>query len=129
MVSSTGRNQPTMEAWPFPMLGEHFVYAKVGEVIAIGSSVMGYGNGGVRVTGPNGDGVNDYFVIPGSERFERMELSIFNRWGNEVYRSSNYDNDWAGLNLHEGVYYYQLRAYESGRLVYQDGWVLLRRNL
>lgn len=78
---------------------------------------------------PNGDGVNDYFVIPGSERFDRMELSIFNRWGNEVYRSNNYDNDWAGLNLHEGVYYYQLRAYESGRLIYQDGWVLLRRNL
>lgn len=78
---------------------------------------------------PNGDGVNDYFVIPGSERFDRMELSIFNRWGNEVYRSNNYNNDWAGLNLHEGVYYYQLRAYESGRLVYQDGWVLLRRNL
>lgn len=78
---------------------------------------------------PNGDGVNDYFVIPGSERFDRMELSIFNRWGNEVYRSNNYDNNWAGLNLHEGVYYYQLRAYEAGRLVYQDGWVLLRRNL
>lgn len=54
MMSSTGRIQATMEAWPFPMLGEHFVYAKVGEYIAVGSSVMGHGNGGIRLTAPNG---------------------------------------------------------------------------
>lgn len=54
MYSSTGRNQATGEAWPFPMLGEHFVYAQVGEYIAVGSSAMGYVNGGVRLTAPNG---------------------------------------------------------------------------
>lgn len=77
---------------------------------------------------PNGDGINDYFIVPGSERFERMELAVFNRWGNEVYKSNNYQNDWAGLTLNEGVYYYQLTAWENGRRIYQDGWVLLRRN-
>ena len=44
---------------------------------------------------PNGDGVNDYFVIKGADRYI-VTLRIFNRWGNKVYQSYHYKNDWDG---------------------------------
>lgn len=77
---------------------------------------------------PNDDGINDNFEIEGLEQFDRVELLIFNRWGNEVYRSTNYQNNWNGQNLLEGVYYYQMTTDKGGNRQYQEGWVLLKRN-
>ena len=58
---------------------------------------------------PNGDGINDTFVIEGlSANYPNNEIIIVNRWGNEVYHSSNYDGTWAGTGLNEGTYYYLL---------------------
>jgi gliding motility-associated-like protein len=45
---------------------------------------------------PDGDGKNDYFVI--GEIIDKVELIIFNRWGNEEYTNRNYLNDWDGRN-------------------------------
>jgi gliding motility-associated-like protein/uncharacterized repeat protein (TIGR01451 family) len=59
---------------------------------------------------PNGDGVNDTFVIPGLETYTDTELTIINRWGNTVYQKTNYKNDWDGQNMVEGTYFYVLRA-------------------
>jgi gliding motility-associated-like protein/uncharacterized repeat protein (TIGR01451 family) len=59
---------------------------------------------------PNGDGVNDTFVIPGLETYSDTELTIINRWGNTVYQKTNYKNDWDGSGMVEGTYYYVLKA-------------------
>ena len=45
---------------------------------------------------PNGDGVNDYFVIKGIEAHPNNNLVIFNRWGNKVHEVNPYKNMWAG---------------------------------
>jgi gliding motility-associated-like protein len=45
---------------------------------------------------PDGDGVNDFFEIPGIEAYPDNELHVFNRWGNLVYEKENYDNSWDG---------------------------------
>nr|MBP8849904.1 gliding motility-associated C-terminal domain-containing protein [Breznakibacter sp.] len=49
---------------------------------------------------PNGDGINDYFVITTIYAYstEESELEIYNRWGSLVYRSKDksYDNKWDG---------------------------------
>ncbi|TXB67144.1 T9SS type B sorting domain-containing protein [Vicingus serpentipes] len=45
---------------------------------------------------PNGDGNNDYFVVHGIESFPSNSIIIFNRWGDEVYNMTNYDNKWQG---------------------------------
>lgn len=49
---------------------------------------------------PNGDGINDYFVISTIYAYstEESELEVYNRWGSLVYRSKDksYDNRWDG---------------------------------
>lgn len=61
---------------------------------------------------PNNDGVNDAFVIPAVADHSGSELVIFNRWGNEVYFSKDYQNDWQGTfedqPVPEGTYFYCL---------------------
>ncbi|MNJ87405.1 hypothetical protein D3C87_49230 [compost metagenome] len=62
---------------------------------------------------PNGDRNNDTFEIRGLELFAQNDLIIVNRWGNQVYKSDNYRNDWTGEGLNEGTYYYILRVKEG----------------
>ncbi len=45
---------------------------------------------------PNGDGKNDKFVITKIEEFPNNSLSIFNRWGNLVYKKDKYNNEFGG---------------------------------
>lgn len=51
---------------------------------------------------PNGDGMNDFFVIKGIESFPNNTLKIFNRWGNIVFEKDSYKNDWDGKTLLNG---------------------------
>ena len=64
---------------------------------------------------PDGDGINDYFEIKGLKFFGRASVKIYNRWGNIVYSSDDYNNDWdgksnvalsVGKTLPTGTYYY-----------------------
>jgi uncharacterized repeat protein (TIGR01451 family)/gliding motility-associated-like protein len=44
---------------------------------------------------PNGDGINDKFVIRHPSG-TKIVLEIYNRWMNLVYRNNDYQNDWEG---------------------------------
>jgi len=61
---------------------------------------------------PNGDGINDNFIISGLDKYPDNHLIVFNRWGNQVYDSTHYRNDWGGTcdgkALPEGTYFYLL---------------------
>ena len=74
-----------------------------------------------NVFSPNGDGVNDLFIVENltKEYYSYSNLSVYNRWGDEVYRDGNYGLNgtwWDGQSthqndpLHEGVYFYVLRV-------------------
>ena len=59
----------------------------------------------------NGDGTNDALIITNWEDYDKVSLTIFNRWGNIVYENDDYKNDWMGIDkggkqLTEGVYFY-----------------------
>ena len=55
---------------------------------------------------PNGDGKNDQLFI---EPFlYNAELKLINRWGQSVYETSSYNNDFTGASLESGVYYYEV---------------------
>jgi len=58
---------------------------------------------------PNADGYNDdFFVI--AKNVSKFHIEIFNRWGNQIYKSDNIENGWNGKNkgndCPSGVYFY-----------------------
>lgn len=62
---------------------------------------------------PNGDLINDTWVINGIEEYPNAKIQIFTRWGQEVFLSIGYNvaKAWNGTSkngkpLAEGVYYY-----------------------
>ena len=77
---------------------------------------------------PNGDEVNQFFTIKGAETLQNSTLTIYNRWGNQVYKSVNYQNDWDGTfngsTLQNGTYFYQ---FEDGAGYTYTGYVYLQR--
>ncbi|MEZ4884217.1 MAG: Ig-like domain-containing protein [Chitinophagales bacterium] len=85
---------------------------------------------------PNGDNINDLFLIENADNLEECfetigELVIFNRWGDEVYRVDGYDNSVAwdgtwqnnGKDVPDGTYFYVLRYIVDTRPVAQNGFV------
>lgn len=79
-----------------------------------------------NVITPNGDGKNDKFIVLGLGRYPNTEISIFNRWDNLVYHSSNYNNDWDGSGLNTGTYYYVIKMpLPTGGIDVKKGWVML----
>jgi gliding motility-associated-like protein len=77
---------------------------------------------------PNGDGLNDTFIIPGLDQYTENEMVIINRWGNHVYEKKDYKNEWTGEGLLDGTYYYVLTAKNpSGDVETYKGYVTLLR--
>ncbi len=80
---------------------------------------------------PNNDGVNDEFIVPclATDRYPENEVAIFNQWGDEVYRSSPYANDWIGKyngeDLPVGTYFYVIN-FGNGEAA-QSGFLILER--
>ena len=78
---------------------------------------------------PNWDGRNDYFVIMGLASLGKTELIIFDRRGAEVYKNTDYDNSWNGVDynkhpLPEDTYFYVLKS-ENGKSL--SGYIVIRR--
>ena len=71
---------------------------------------------------PNGDDINDTFFIRNLPE-SGSSLIITNRWGKEVFSSGDYQNNWDGGGIADGVYFYKLRA-GNGTL---NGWVEVLR--
>ncbi len=71
---------------------------------------------------PNSDGKNDQFEILGLP--VGSALNVFNRWGDRVYQSSDYDNLWAGSNYSDGVYYFDLMLPDGKQY---KGWLNIVR--
>lgn len=55
---------------------------------------------------PNGDGINDLFVVKGLR--PQSKLEIMSRDGRRVFASEDYQNDWDGGDWPAGVYFYTL---------------------
>lgn len=82
---------------------------------------------------PNGDGINDNFIIPcllDGSGFPNSRVSIFNRWGDEVYRSPvPYPNDWSGTfngeDLPVDTYFYILDLGDGSEPI--AGYLMIQR--
>jgi gliding motility-associated-like protein len=75
---------------------------------------------------PNGDGDNDSFVpfeaFPG-----KWNLTIFNRWGTEVFTTSNLSKGWNGEESPAGTYYWILQPRDGQQGESRSGYVTLLR--
>ncbi len=78
---------------------------------------------------PNGDGVNDNFEIIGIDVYRDNELTVLNRWGQVVYQTVGYANEWNGQGntgspLLDDTYFYMLKF--NGDATY-NGQVIIKR--
>ncbi|WP_282135605.1 MopE-related protein [Seonamhaeicola maritimus] len=80
---------------------------------------------------PNGDGTNDTWMIENITAYPRNNIKVFNRWGNKVYESNNYQNNWNGESkeggsgkLPVGPYLYIIELNEPGFSPVQ-GWMYI----
>lgn len=55
---------------------------------------------------PNGDGINDYYEIENSYKYEDSRLVVITRDGKVVYDKSPYRNDFDGNGCKEDTYYF-----------------------
>ncbi len=66
---------------------------------------------------PNGDNKNDYFTPQINRSVEKVDMKIYNRWGNLVYETDDPAINWdgkhidTGVLLQDGVYYYVCEIY------------------
>ena len=81
---------------------------------------------------PNGDGINDNFVIQVDYNANDVKLIVFNRWGNTVYENEKYDNSWngttnkgvsIGTDLPTGTYFYLVEINNTKK----QGYVVITR--
>ncbi|GAB3808398.1 hypothetical protein GCM10028819_47380 [Spirosoma humi] len=77
---------------------------------------------------PNGDGINDLFVIRGTAGLT-VSLEVYNRWGHMVYKNEEYRNDWDGKpnqgisissdanGVPDGTYYYVINTSDGRKFI------------
>ncbi|MEN9686396.1 MAG: hypothetical protein RLZZ28_2182 [Bacteroidota bacterium] len=77
---------------------------------------------------PNGDGINDRFVIKNLDQYPVNKLQVFDRTGKVLYERNNYTNDWdgtvSGALLTKDTYFYVLSV--KGQIVKRGTITLVR---
>jgi gliding motility-associated-like protein len=105
----------------FNFVGEDIVTYEVvsaGCATTLGTATFQIGSNALceapNVITPNGDNINDTFTVPcllDTDRFPESQVIIFNRWGDEVFRSripygNNWDGRFNGQELPADTYFY-----------------------
>lgn len=73
---------------------------------------------------PNNDSKNDQFKISKAPK-TTVQIAFFNRWGEQLYKSDDYQNEWNGDNAPDGIYYYTMEP--SCPQGAQKGWIQVIR--
>ena len=86
---------------------------------------------------PNGDGHNDFFIIENVKEFPINKLLVFNRWGEVLFTSEPYNNEWdgtvniehplMGTALPEGMYFYRFEFLVGDFMATFSGKIILKR--
>ena len=84
---------------------------------------------------PNGDGINDVWVIEGIHKYPANTVQVFDKFGDIVFSEHNYSNDWGGSGkggglLPDGTYFYLIKlnsVVETGEKNIYEGSLLIKR--
>ena len=86
---------------------------------------------------PNGDGVNDTWVIDGIDNYANNNVKIFSRWGNLVFETTSYNNTsnnfdgkgnqgaGAGKDVADGTYFYFIDLGDGQEVI--QGYIVVNR--
>lgn len=79
---------------------------------------------------PNGDNVNDFYEIRGISMLSPVKLKVMSRWGDEVFMSNDYRNEWDGRHkngndLPPDTYFYVLETPHLAEPL--KGFIVLQR--
>tara|TARA_B100001093_G_scaffold519025_1_gene606061 strand:- start:1017 stop:2675 length:1659 start_codon:yes stop_codon:yes gene_type:complete len=70
-----------------------------------------------NIVTPNGDNINETWNIKYPDRIQGCTVQIYNRWGQLVFESTGYENQWSGTKdneqLPDGVYYYSITGCDT----------------
>lgn len=81
---------------------------------------------------PNGDDLNETWVIKGIEKYPNCLMEIYSRWGQKIFQSSGYSEQkaWDGTvksgDIAEGVYYYILELRDGSGVIIKGSVTVLR---
>lgn len=80
---------------------------------------------------PNGDNLNETWIVKDIEKYPKNELIIYNRWGQVVYNKSPYMNEWVGTTnnnkeLPTAAYYYVLKLNDDKGTIWTGSVTLIR---
>jgi len=72
---------------------------------------------------------DEYFLIKGIETLGKTELTVFDRRGMQIFKNSDYDNKWNGVDYNDrplinDTYYFILK---SGTGKSYSGYIVIRR--
>ncbi|SHH89784.1 HYR domain-containing protein [Flavobacterium defluvii] len=89
---------------------------------------------------PNGDGINDFWEIDNITNYPKNEVLIYNRWGDLVFQTENYNNSTNVFNgianksrslganqLPEGTYFFEIRVNQPHHFKKTKGYLVLKR--
>lgn len=114
--------RPTAQFGPFTLVNRNELFpnayvAHQGSA-AVGPAVPEFAI--PNIITPNGDGLNDVFRFRNAP-LTNLALHIFNRWGQQVYANSDYQQDWDAAGLPAGIYYYYVVPANDGTSA--KGWL------
>lgn len=78
---------------------------------------------------PNGDGINDYWYVGNIGIYPNNELTVYNRYGKQVYHAQPYYNQWDGTALGEKLpdaTYYFILSTGTGK-IYRGSITIIRK--
>lgn len=81
---------------------------------------------------PNGDDINELWIIEGIEDYPDNSIHIYDRWGQEVFQSRAYSSSkaWDGTvrsgTVTEGVFYYVLELNDEDNQQYKGSITVIR---
>jgi gliding motility-associated-like protein len=74
---------------------------------------------------PNGDNINDQWIMNTDENWDMFHAIVYNRWGMKVFETSIPTFEWGGVYdgkiLTPGVYFYQVEAENRCGVVTEEG--------